>query len=468
MSDNEIPFPLTRTLTLRDLVLFNLVSVISITSLAAAASTGVSALALLIIGAVFFFIPLGLAVNKLSASFPEEGGIYSWTKRYLGKSHGFICGWCYWINNVLYFPSLLLSIAVISSYSIKGSTTSLSYVLPFTLVALWLATVVNIIGLKRGKWLHNLGGIGTYVPFIILLVLSVYMLFNQPAANSFALKEWKPHWNNIASLNLWATIPFAYSGIELSSTLGNEIRNPNRNLPRSIIIAAIMIGLFYIIGSAGLLYCVPRQNIDVIGGFFQAITVAVHKLNSHFWWIASFAAISATLGRLGSLGAWISGSARVAMVVGIDNYFPKAFARVHPKWHTPHIAILVQSVLATIFLLMAVLGKGTTVETTFFTLLDMSIVLYFIPYTYLFICFILHCLTDTKQRKSLMKIVLAISGLCGLLITLFALFVAMIPPLGTNQLQFELKVIGGCILLLLLGGVFYWRGTNKLIDQPIK
>src|SRR6266436_6242272 len=101
-ASNDTTPQLERALTLRDLVLFNLVAVIGITWVATAAKAGPSALMLWLLATIFFFIPQGLAVIQLSSSFPDEGGIYAWTKRLFGEGHGFVCGWCYWINNMLF------------------------------------------------------------------------------------------------------------------------------------------------------------------------------------------------------------------------------------------------------------------------------------------------------------------------------------------------------------------------------
>ena len=105
---------LVRALKLRDLILFNLVAVLGLRHLGTTAKFGPGSLLMWLIAAVFFFIPQGLAVSELSSRFPKEGGIYFWTKRALGEGHGFLCGWCYWINNVLYYPNLLISAAVIA------------------------------------------------------------------------------------------------------------------------------------------------------------------------------------------------------------------------------------------------------------------------------------------------------------------------------------------------------------------
>ena len=107
---------LPRELTLRDMVLFNIVAVVSLRWFATAAAAGPSSISLWVLAALFFFIPQGLAVSDLAARYPEEGGIYAWTKRAFGEGHGFLCGWCYWVNNILYYPNLLMSTAVVGTY----------------------------------------------------------------------------------------------------------------------------------------------------------------------------------------------------------------------------------------------------------------------------------------------------------------------------------------------------------------
>src|ERR1051326_668339 len=149
---------LVRALKLRDLILFNLVAVLGLRHLATSAKFGAGSLVLWVIAALFFFVPQGLAVIELSSRFPNEGGIYFWTKRALGEGHGFLCGWCYWINNVLYYPNLLISSAVIATYIFGSGASALNnnwtYVLTTTLAALWLAVLLNIIGAGKGKWLQ--------------------------------------------------------------------------------------------------------------------------------------------------------------------------------------------------------------------------------------------------------------------------------------------------------------------------
>jgi amino acid transporter len=459
---------LDRALGLRDLVLFNLVAVLGLRWLATAARAGPSAIALWLLAALFFFVPQGLVVTELSSRFPEEGGIYQWTKRALGERHGYVCGWCYWINNVLYYPNLLISTAVIATYAIgKGDSTLASnwtYVLSATLVCLWLAVLLNIVGVGTGKWLQNAGGIGSYIPGIILVALGVaFIVAGRPSANVITAQNVIPDLRSLDELNLWASIAFAFAGLELSSAMGGEVRDPRRTLPRAILISAPLIAAAYVLGTGALLRLVPKDNVSIVSGFLQGIDVGARALGPGLAWLAPLAAIAYTLGNIGGVGAWLTGPARVAFAIGLDRYFPPAFGKVHPRWKTPYVAIIVQAALATVFLLLSVLGKGTTVEKAYLIILDTQLLVYFIPYVYLFIAFLLHRRTaapaDTIRVPGGAPGAWLV-GLSGLFVTLFAMGVAMVPPGDTDPWLFELKVIGGALAMVGLGGVVYWRGRK--------
>lgn len=456
---------LERRLMLRDLVLFNLVAIIGLPWVATAAKAGPGSIALWVLAALLFFVPQGLAVIQLAADLPDEGGIYAWTRKELGEAHGFVCGWCYWINNVLYYPSLLLSAAVMATYVIgkgeSGLADNWTYILPFTLIGLVLAMGLNVIGVGAGKWLQNIGGLSVFLPGLLLVVFGIYRLCTGVSANPIGLAELKPDLGNLPMLNLWATIAFAFAGLELSSTMASEIKEPRRNLPRSIYLTAPMVALVYVVGTCSMLWLVPREQINVVAGPLRAIASGAGERG---WWLVCSIALLLTISRIGGVGAWLVGSSRVAFVVGLDRYFPEAFSRIHPRWRTPYIAILVQGAIAVFFLLLSVIGKGTTVETAFLILIDMSLLIYFVPYLYLFICLMVHCWNQGGGALIIPGGLIGalVAGVSGASITLFAMVVAMFPPPGTTQVWLhELKLGGGAFLLLGAGLAIYWRARRK-------
>jgi amino acid transporter len=456
---------LERRLTLRDLVLFNLVAILGISWVATAAKAGPGSLTLWILAAGLFFVPQGLAVIQLAADLSEEGGIYAWTRKELGEAHGFVCGWCYSINNVLYYPTLLLAAAVSSTFVIGQGDTGLAdnwtFVLPFTLIGLVIAVGLNVVGVGAGKWLQNIGGLSIFFPGVLLVAFGLYRFATGAPANTMTLADLKPDLGNLPMLNLWATIAFAFAGLELSSTMASEIKDAPRNLPRSIYVTAPVIALIYIVGTGSMLWLVPRGQINVVAGPLQAISNGAGPFG---WWLVSLVALLLTVARIGGVGAWLVGSSRVAFVVGLDRYFPEAFGRIHPRWRTPYIAILVQGVIAGVFLLLSVLGKGTTVEAAFLILIDMSLLIYFVPYLYLFLCFMVHC----WKREGVTMIIpggkrgALVAGISGFGITLFAMVVALFPPPGTTDIWLhEAKLGGGSLLLLGVGLIIYWRARRK-------
>jgi amino acid transporter len=357
-----------------------------------------------------------------------------------------------------------MSTAVIGTYAIGRGGTGLMddwvYILTATLTALWLAVFLNVIGLKTGRWLQNLGALGTYLPGAVLVGFGIHAALTRASATPLTLDTITPNLDNMSQLNLWASIAFAYAGLELCAVMGDEIRNPRRTLPRSIYIAAPFIAFLYIAGTASLLWLVPSGDVHVVSGFFQAMAVGARDFGGLAWLIPVTAAVY-VLGNIGGIGAWLTGPARVAFVIGLDRYFPPAFGRVHPRWKTPYVAILTQAVLATVFMLLSILGKGTTVERAYLMLLDTMLLIYFIPYLYLFLCYLIVRLQEPlpdsgSWRRG--KATAVLIGASGFLLTVLAMIVASIPPSDTAQpWLFRVKVIGGAALFVVLGGVVYWR-----------
>jgi amino acid transporter len=457
---------LARTLTLRDVVLFNIVAVMSIRWLATAAAAGPSSLLLWVLGGLLFFVPQGLAVARLAERHPEEGGIYRWTRRAFGEGHGFLCGWCYWVNNVLYYPSLLLFVASIAPWAFGAGESGLgdrwTYVLPVMLIGMWLAVGMNVTGVQTGRWLQNVGGTAAFVPAGLVILLGAYAFFTRGSATTITPELLLPRLDDLGRLNFWASIAFAYAGLELSATLGGEVKDPSRTLPRSVFVSAPIIATVYVLGTASLLWMVPPERLNVVTAIVQGIAAGVLEVPA-LGWVVPFAAAAITVNVLGAVGAWLTGSARVAFAVGLDRYAPPAFARIHPRWGTPYVAILTQAALSTVFVLISVIGKGTKVEDAYLVLLDTMLLVYFVPYIYLFVVY----LKDESRRHMGAEgpswFGIWLTGISGLAVTIFAMVVACIPPPDTQN--HVLKVVGGALGFLLLGGLLYWRASRTATDQ---
>jgi len=244
--------------------------------------------------------------------------------------------------------------------------------------------------------------------------------------------------------------------------MAGEVKEPERTLRRAVLIAAPAILLLYTLGTVSVLWLVPRGEINIVSGILQAIDTGVRSLGVTFSWISALAATLVVIGNIGGVGAWLSGPARVAFTIGLDAYFPRAFGRIHPKYQTPYIAIIVQASFGTLFLLLAVLGKGTTVAMVYLIMLDTMLLLYFIPFLYLFASYMR--IEGRVARSQAGRWRIKAIGVSGFLLTLFAMIVACVPPSGTvSVLEFELKVVGGALFFVVVGSALYARRHRAIM-----
>jgi len=212
--DEATPHP-RRALGLRDLVLFYVVVTLSLRWLPLAAAAGPSTILIWLLGVVVVFVPLALCVMELSSRYPQEGGMYVWSKRAFGDSAGFLTGWIYWTSNLPYFP-VLLYFAASNALYVGGARwhnlqSSPSFFIGFSIVGLSLALVVNIVGLNVGKWLSNLGAIGTWIPVALLFALALMMWSKFGPATSFPMQSLQPTLT-VANCGIWATMLSAFAG----------------------------------------------------------------------------------------------------------------------------------------------------------------------------------------------------------------------------------------------------------------
>jgi amino acid transporter len=463
---------LRRSMGFWDVLLFNIATVLGPRWIAAAGHNGPSSISLWVLAAVFFFVPGALVINELSSRFPEEGGLYAWARDAFGPFHGFITGWTYWIYTVFYFPGLLLASASMSAYISPSRGAALAqdrgFLLWVSLGLLLVAVVLNIIGLNIGKWLQNAGGVGTYLPLLILAGVAVLVCLRHGSVTHFTFASMRPTWN-WDTVNFWSQIAFAFTGLELVSCMAEEVRDPRRNLPRAVFASGGLIALMYIAGTFAVLALAPAANLDPKSGVFQAIAAGSIVLRIGF--IGVIAAVLVTVGNAGGVGSTVAGVARVPFQVGIDRYLPAAFGKIHPRWKTPYISILVQAILSGAVLLLSQIGDST--RGAYQGLIDVAIILYFLPFLYMFSAVIK--LAGRKDRTSNPHAVLIPGGkfgvwICGGLgftVVLFCLIISLVPPGdSSNRWLFFVKVLVETIVAIVIGLALYWRGARTKRAEP--
>ena len=441
---------------LRDVVLFNISAIVGLRWLTTAASQfGLAALGLWLVAMVIFFLPSAVAVRELADIDPGAGGLYRWVRRAFGPIHGFVAGWGYWVNNLFYFPSLLVATAAIAAYAAGPRFVHLGddnrFIAAASLVGLWIAVGLNVVGLRVGKHLQNLGGFGTWLPALIFVLLATWSVATRGSATPLTPRGLLPASLDFQSINLFATMTFAFAGLELAPTLGDEIHDPAPTLRRGIVRSGLAVVAMYVLGTAAMLVALPHETVSITNGMPQATAALVDRLGAP--WLAAVPAVVAillVLGNLGGVGAWLTGSARLPFVAGVDGALPSAFGRIHPRWQTPHVALLTGGAIATLFVVASLLG--TTVKNAYLVLTQTTLILYFIPYLYLFLAYV-----RLRRRRTAGSATVGIVGFAAVLVSIVLGFV--VPADETHPWLYEAKVVGGVIGFMALG---VWLARHRV------
>lgn len=445
---------LRRELGVRDLVLMNVAAIVGLRWLSSAAQIGLSSLTLWLIGLVIFFVPIAITVLELSRRLPGAGGLYLWTRSAFGDAHGFIAGWAYWVSNLVFLPSALLFGAGVlaAAFDDPALAENRGYNLTVCLAVLWGCTLLNVVGLGRAKWLQNIGAASTWLAGVLLLAMGGYAWWRFGSATPLTAASLLPKLDSLAAFSTLAVITFAYVGLELGPILGGEIRDPARTVPRATIIATVVVALLYMAGTLALLVALPPEKIGLIAGIPQALAAVGERTGMP--WFGPLTALLVGIGSVGGASAWITGSARLPFVVGVDRFLPAAMAGVHPRFGTPWVALLVQAALATIALLAAV--AGATVREAYVLLTDMTLILTFVPLLYVFAAW--PALRRRESGGTGNSVVVAALGIAA---TGMGIVTSLVPPADhPAPLWFFIKVGGGCALMILIGWVLFARARR--------
>jgi glutamate:GABA antiporter len=458
---------LTRVLGFSDLSFFLIAALVNLNSVPVVAGAGSVALVLWIAGFAFFFIPQGIAVLELSSRYPEEGGIYRWTKIAFGDFHGFMSGWCYWTNNIFYIPTLLFYIVGFAAF-IGGKTTAgladnPAVMVTVSLFLLWAITALNIRGLGVSKWVQNLGALGTFATTMIIFGIGFVALSSGGMATPVTSSVFTELFSNWQTAGLLSVVCLNYVGLELGSVIGDEIKDPRRNIPRAALFAGISTVVLYLLSTFSLQATVPSGEIGVIDGILQAAERAAKQINMA--WIVAPIAILMTFNAAGNTSAWLTGAARIPFVIGIDRYLPSALGRLHGRYNTPHVALIVQGVASSLFIIIT--SVGSSVRDTYMVLLQTTVVLQLIPYVYMFAALIRVRRRDRESQPQMayfrMGAVNYAAGAIGLLVSAGALLFAFLPTRAVEDVwNFELKLVLGTLSFLVPAVAIYLLSARRI------
>lgn len=424
---------LRRELGLRDITLFAISCIVGTRWITAAAHSGPGAITLWLLGAVLFVIPLAIAVGALIVKYPDAGGLYVWTRADFGAWPGFLAFWLYWLGMAFWFPSAAIFYSS-AALHILGLPDSRALLLSISLAAIWAALIVNMIGMKVGKWGENIGATCAWLLCAVLAILAALLYLRRGSATPMHLA---PRWD-WDTVNFWSAIAYAMSGLELAGMMGGEIHDPKRTLPRAGWIASIFITLYYVVSTGAMLVIGRPEKISEINGFAEIAGIAGGALQTA--WLPPLMGLLLLVSAVGQFGGTVTAVSRLPFAAGVDGLLPKAFARVHPSWGTPHISILVYGAVSSFLLLATQLGD--TLRAAYQALVSLMVLTGFFPFVFIF--------------GSAWKAGKRLSALSGLGVTALAMICSVVPTADTsNVLLFESKIALGTLGAVLSAWFIY-------------
>jgi amino acid transporter len=459
---------LRRVLGRADLTFFLIAALVNLNSVPVVAGIGPAAILFWVVAFLLFFIPQGIAVLELSRRLPEEGGIYRWSKTAFGPFHGFLSGWCYWTNNIFYVPTLLFYIVGFTAFIGGRWTAWISHdplmMAGISLALLWGITWLNVLGFGVGKWVQTIGASGTFLTTLLILGVAAVAVRQNGMANAITLATLLPPEADWRMLSLLSVVCLNYVGLELASVVVEEVKDPDRDLPRAALIAGLSAVVLFVTATFALQATIPAAEIGVIDGILQGVERAARSVGVA--WIVVPVAVLMSLNAAGNTSAWLAGSSRIPFVIGLDRFLPRTFGRIHPRHQTPHIALGVQAFASSLFIVIN--AVGASVRDMYLILLQTTIILQLVPYLYMFAA----CLRIPRDpsrygaREGFFRHrgLTTAAGIVGFAMTGLGLAFAFVPS-GTvdDPTGFELKLLLGIGSFILPALLIYRRSAGRTL-----
>lgn len=472
------PHPATRfarVLGRADLLLFSVSAILTIDTLASAATMGASWFSWWAITIVLFFLPYGLITAELGAAWPGEGGLYVWVREAYGPRWGSLAAWFYWINNAYWIPSVYMVFAG-TFHAIflegwlperwAGGSPVIWLQAGIAIVVTWLTVWVGVIRLQVSKWIPNLGALVKLAVFVALGGLGLLSLAaGRPAANELSLPMLLPRLGD--SLAFLPVLLYNAMGFELMSSAGDEMKDPQRDVPGAILLSGAVISAAYALGVLGILLAVPLQTLSLLTGTWDALVVLGRAWGSSGDAVVLLLGLGFLYACVANIVTWSLGVNRVAATAALDGALPAPLGRLHPRHQTPHVAFVVMGVIATA-LLVGNAFLGSSASNVFWMVFKLSGICFLFTYLMVFPAFYrLRVARPERPRPyRLPGGRLAASGasaVCFLFIAVACLlFFRPSPDASRAQAAQETLLLAGeCLATLAVGLVLAFRGKAR-------
>jgi amino acid transporter len=466
---------LQRSLRSFDMVFFTVCAIVGLDVLGTVSTYGPQGFTWLVVLALLFLIPYALVMTELGSSFTQEGGPYEWVKMTMGRFQAVIAAVLYWVTNPLWVGGSLAFVAT-DAWSAHIHAIGSGYTIGnivFKLAFIWFSIGVAIVSLRRGKWIPN---VGAFARVLVLGTFTVTVVIYgiEHGLHTPALGDFKP--TAATFIGLVPLLLFAFVGFELQNGAAEEMENPSRDVPLSILRSGSLAVLLYAIPIFGILLVLPLSKVTSIGGFLDAVTETFSVYGGAQDFMVDMMVIGFIFALLTSGAVWMMGSDRILAVASLDGAFPPYFGVFNERFGTPVRVNVMSGIASTIFMLAAVKLLNSGSADAFVVVLTIAITTTLLSYLWIFATGILLRRSHPHVRRPYR---LGASGngamwVCTILIlawTVLGSWVALFPGTiesaigvdygsftdawGVSRLKFEVLTFGTLIVVVAVAAVGY-------------
>lgn len=443
-----------KVLSLFSLTMITVGSVDSIRNLPATALFGSQLVFFFLLAAIFFLIPAALVSAELAAAWPKQGGIYVWVKEAFGSKAGFIAIWLQWVENIIWYPTLLSFVAGTIGYLLDPALAqNVIFLVSVILVAFWGTTLINLNGMKASAFFSSLCTVsGLLIPMTLIISLgAIWFMSGNPLQIDFHMHSFVPNMQNPDTWVALTGIILSFCGIEIATVHAGDVDNPQKDFPKALGYSVAIILFTLILGSLSIAIVLPEKDISLVAGIMQAFNAFFQQY--HMNWFLPFVAIMLVLGGLGGINNWIIAPTKGLLVAANDGHLPEQMREVN-EHGAPSVLLFYQAIIVS--MLTAVFLLMPSVNGSYWLLTVVAAQLYMLMYIMMFATVIkLHFKRPEVERPFKIPggrfglLLCAGLGLIGCSVTVV---VGFIPPsnidVGSVR-HFEELVVAGLALMII-------------------
>jgi glutamate:GABA antiporter len=456
---------LRKELGLTDLVLTQIMFVVGLSWVGAAGTLGTAQIPVWLAAMVAFYVPQAIVVIYLARRFPLEGGLYQWAKLGLNEATAFLVGWNLWLFGIVLLGLLGLQVSNALVYAIGPDVLWLKghrvFIGAVTGAILGGMLVTSILGLRIGKWFHNAGGGLLLVAFGILILLPLINLATGTLPRSYDPLAITMPAMTVYTFNIFSKLSLgALSGFEYVAVLAGETKNAQRNIARSVLIAAPIIALMFMLGTSSVLAFNAPDKLDLVGPIPQAFRDGLSPFGKAAEIVILIVVLLPATRLVGQASLLFSATSRMPMVAGWDRLIPAWFSKLHPRYRTPVNSLLLIGACAFVLGIANTIGVGE--QEAFQVMNNAAGVFYALTYLVLFAVPLVG-LGRTGRRAPLW---IRISAAVGFATAVMYVGLSVIPIVDVKSpLVFAVKVGGTVVVANLIGAGLYITRRNRLAQR---